>query len=145
MQFEFVKANGSRPRVSAVILRNDGAEILMVQHRRKDGTLYWQLPGGGIDSGESAEAAIVRELLEETGLYGRVVRWLFSIPYRLGSSATFLVEIDEGAEVQLGIDPEEVGSEHQKLVSVAWRSVGEVQESPEVRVMGIVLSYLGKL
>jgi 8-oxo-dGTP pyrophosphatase MutT (NUDIX family) len=96
-------------------------------------------------SGERAEDAIVRELLEETGLHARVVRWLFSIPYRLGSSTTFLVEIETGAEVQLGIDPEEVGMEHRKLVGVAWRPVGEVQESPEVRMMEIVLSYLDRL
>ena len=32
----------------------------------------WTLPGGGIDFGEAPEAAVLRELEEETGLVGRV-------------------------------------------------------------------------
>jgi 8-oxo-dGTP diphosphatase len=32
----------------------------------------WTLPGGGIDFGEHPEAAVLRELAEETGLEGRV-------------------------------------------------------------------------
>jgi len=32
----------------------------------------WTLPGGGIDFGEAPEAAVLRELEEETGLIGRV-------------------------------------------------------------------------
>ena len=34
----------------------------------------WTLPGGGIDFGEAPEAAVLRELEEETGLVGRVER-----------------------------------------------------------------------
>jgi 8-oxo-dGTP pyrophosphatase MutT (NUDIX family) len=117
----------------------------MVQHRRRDGSTYWELPGGGLHGGENAEAGALRELFEETGLHGRVVRWLFSIPYRNGSSSTFLVEIDEGAAEMLGSDPEEAGQEFYKLIGVAWRSVSEAQESPEVRTLGIVLSYLDRL
>ncbi len=144
MQFDFLTTAQSRPRVSVAILRNGGTEVLMVQHRRRDDTTYWQLPGGGLHSDERAEAGALRELLEETGLHGRVVRWLFSIPYRYGSSTTFLVEIDEGAEAQLGSDPEEAERGYRKLIDVAWRSVSEVQESPEVRTLGIVLSYVDK-
>jgi 8-oxo-dGTP pyrophosphatase MutT (NUDIX family) len=145
MQFEFMAAERSRPRVSVVILRNDGAEVLMVQHCRRDGSTYWQLPRGGLHDGESAEAGALRELLEETGLQGRVVRWLFSIPYRLGSSSTFLVEVEEDAEAQLGFDPEEEERGYRKLIAVAWRSLSDVQESPEVQILGIVMAYVDKL
>jgi len=57
-----------RPRVSAAVLRSDSRDVLMVQHCRPDGTTYWQLPGGGIESQEHAETAALRELAEETGL-----------------------------------------------------------------------------
>lgn len=135
------RAEADRPRVSAAVLRNGGREILLVQHRRKDGTSYWQLPGGGVNPGETLEAAVLRELQEETGLTGRVVRWLFAIPYRLGRSTTFLVEIDHASTVALGTDPEEQDNAFQKLASVAWWPVAEVQDSPEVAVMRVVLGY----
>src|SRR5690348_4872450 len=84
---------GDRPRVSAAVLRHDGQEALMVQHRRRDGTTYWQLPGGGVEAGETPEAAVLRELREETGIEGRIVQFLFAIPYKYGQSMTFLVEV----------------------------------------------------
>lgn len=47
------------------IVRNDRDQILLVR-RLDDG--YWELPGGRIEIGESASAAAVREVAEETGI-----------------------------------------------------------------------------
>ncbi len=47
-----------------VIVLNESQQILLV--KRKDVPL-WDLPGGRVDPGESAEEAAVREILEETG------------------------------------------------------------------------------
>jgi hypothetical protein len=55
------------------------------------------------------------------------------------------VEVDEGTTAQLGFDPEETERGYRKLLDVAWWSLREVQESPEVRMLEIVLSYLDKL
>jgi 8-oxo-dGTP pyrophosphatase MutT (NUDIX family) len=52
---------------------------------------------------------VIRELIEETGLSGRVVREMFTIPYVYGLSTTFLVEVDRQADARLGSDPEEEG------------------------------------
>lgn len=130
-----------RPRVSAAVLRKEGYELLMVQHRRRDGESYWQLPGGGVLPGEPLETAVLRELLEETGLTGRVLCWLFTIPYKHGTSTTFLVDATPDLQVALGVDPEEEGADHRKLVAVAWQNLLTAPASPEVEILRVVLSY----
>jgi len=47
------------------IVRNGVGEVLLVR-RADDG--YWELPGGHIDIGESASAAVIREVAEEAGV-----------------------------------------------------------------------------
>lgn len=62
-----VKLVDARPSVfgaAAVIVR--GGRVLLVHHTY--GELNWEIPGGGADPGESAEAAARREALEETGV-----------------------------------------------------------------------------
>jgi ADP-ribose pyrophosphatase YjhB (NUDIX family) len=54
---------GLRIRVAAICRRNDA--LLLVEHE-KEGQRYFLLPGGGMRRGERAEAAIAREVLEET-------------------------------------------------------------------------------
>jgi len=47
------------------IVRNGSGRVLLVR-RADDG--YWELPGGRVEVGESASAAVVREVAEETGV-----------------------------------------------------------------------------
>lgn len=60
-----------RTGCSAMIFDDTRQKVLLT--RRTDNG-RWCLPGGGIDSGESAEEACVREVWEETGLQSRVTR-----------------------------------------------------------------------
>lgn len=82
----------------AVVMR-DGKLLLI---RRTDDGL-WALPGGITDPGETLAQSARRELLEETGLAGRVARLLGVFDSRLWHSekkihfyhAVFLIEADD--------------------------------------------------
>lgn len=52
------------PTVYALVALWHGDRVLMVYERERE---CWELPGGGIEPGESPRAAAVRELWEETG------------------------------------------------------------------------------
>jgi 8-oxo-dGTP diphosphatase len=53
--------------VGAVVFRDDGA-VLLIQRGHPPLEGAWSLPGGRVETGESVEGAVVREVLEETGL-----------------------------------------------------------------------------
>lgn len=62
-------------RAVAVAVDAEG-RVLMVRHTYLAG---WWLPGGGVDRGETTQAAVVRELHEEAGLIARAAPRLVSI------------------------------------------------------------------
>ena len=64
------KANSIVPSVTAIV-RDQAGALLMVH--KTDNNL-WALPGGGVDPGESVSEAVIREVLEETGIQVRVER-----------------------------------------------------------------------
>lgn len=78
-----------RPGAYAILPRRDGV-LLTLQHGE---TTDVQLPGGGIDPGESPLQALHREVLEETG-------WRIAAPRRLGCFRrfVFMPEYDLWAE-----------------------------------------------
>jgi mutator protein MutT len=88
---------GCRPLILAAAgaLVLDGEERVLLQRRIDDGT--WDLPGGALELGESAEEAVRREVREETGLeVGEIVLFgVFSGPelfhtYPNGDQAYFV-------------------------------------------------------
>lgn len=55
------------PSVAIVTMNNDN-EILLTKRAVEPGKGYWCLPGGFIESGETIEESVSRELKEETNL-----------------------------------------------------------------------------
>jgi 8-oxo-dGTP diphosphatase len=57
------------PEVAAVggIALRDG-QLLLIRRRHPPSRGRWSLPGGRVESGETSEQALVREMAEETGL-----------------------------------------------------------------------------
>lgn len=101
-----------RIRVAGILVKED--KILFVKHK-KNGEEYYLLPGGGVDFGESFEAALKREFMEEVNLE---------------------VEVDRLCFISEGIDPK--GEKH--IVSMFFLVnyiSGELKIPEEERIIGV--------
>jgi 8-oxo-dGTP pyrophosphatase MutT (NUDIX family) len=73
------------------LVQNALGEILVIRER---GASTYKLPGGHIELGEKIEEAIIREVLEETGIqtsFGSVLGMASTHPYRFGKSNIYIV------------------------------------------------------
>lgn len=70
-----------RPCAGIMLVNRDGRVFV---GQRLDSTLEaWQMPQGGIDPGEDAKAAAIRELAEETGIAADMVELVAAAPDEL--------------------------------------------------------------
>jgi thiosulfate/3-mercaptopyruvate sulfurtransferase len=63
---------GAYRRGVVAVIRGDGGTLLLFERADYPGS--WQFPQGGIEKGETEEEAVLRELQEEIGAEGRILR-----------------------------------------------------------------------
>ncbi len=96
------KLVGSRllliPSVTGIVF-DDQQRVLLVQHAERG---VWVAPGGSIEPKESPADAVVREMLEETGLQVEPLRIIgvfggpdFQVNYRNGDQVTYVMTVFE--------------------------------------------------
>lgn len=78
-----------RIRAAAVLIQNHALALI---ERYRDGKHYFTFPGGGVDSGETSEQAVVREIEEELGLQVRVLGLIAEVWFRGNRQLYYLVE-----------------------------------------------------
>src|SRR6185312_1720083 len=64
-----------------LVVDSDRERAVLIGRLDRHGRLLWSLPKGHIEDGETVEQTAVREVKEETGITGEVVRSLGSIDY----------------------------------------------------------------
>ena len=129
-----------RSRSVAIIIRDEKILMEKVHFFERD---FYTLPGGGIEEGETPEQAALRELKEETGLEGKIIRPL-TVQYKGdgGVDYSFEVEIAADAVAETGYDPEYEGKEN-PLKEVLWMSLDEISEKDRAFLWSYGLMQVG--
>ncbi|HEY8945467.1 MAG TPA: NUDIX domain-containing protein [Polyangiaceae bacterium] len=70
--------DGARAAARVLLIDGRGRVLLLEAQERSSGHRWWVAPGGGIEPGETFEAAARRELYEETGLVLAVTNWVWT-------------------------------------------------------------------
>ena len=93
-----------RVRAGAVCL--DDADRVVLNRGEWDRGPFFEIPGGGVEEGETVEEAVVRELEEETGLHVRIERKLAMVWKDGREEHYFLVRPDgPSTREQLDLEP----------------------------------------
>lgn len=100
------------PCVGAIVL-DDARRILLIKRGQAPAMGLWSIPGGRVEPEEAHEIAVVRELREETGLVGAVVREVGTVHRDAPAGGTyeirdFLLRL-EGGVVHAGTDADDAG------------------------------------
>jgi 8-oxo-dGTP diphosphatase len=114
------------PEVCVGAVAVDNERLLLVRRGRGPAAGEWAVPGGRVEPGETLAEAVVRELLEETGIEGvcgELVGWV----ERIGDDH-HLVILDFHVEVLEGLPP--VAGDD--AVEAAWVPLPQVAELPLV-------------
>ena len=110
------------PCVCVGAIAIDDGRLLLVRRRNEPGLGSWSVPGGRVEPGETVQEAVVRELLEETGVEG-VCTGLVGVAERIGPDHHFVI-LDYAVEV-LAPAPPHAGSDADEA---RWVPLGDVAE-----------------
>ena len=97
-------------------------KILLVKEARGSYQNLWGLPKGSVDEGESPEAAVIRELTEETGVNGSIIG-LSAVRSTISKNkpAVFLC-------YDVTVDGGELSDKSDEILDLKWASLNELKD-----------------
>ncbi len=130
---------GPKLTVDCVVFDEEG-RLLLIRRARPPFEGEYALPGGFVDIGEMVEAAALRELKEETGVAGEIVKLVgvYSDPKRDPRhhtvSVVFLVRANPGQSAIAGDDAAEAAFvQNWRDVRLAFDHARIVQDAARMR------------
>lgn len=78
------------PCVGAIVV-DDGGRLLLVRRANPPAQGLWSIPGGRVEPGEEGEQAVLRELVEETGVVGVVMREVGTVTRDAPGGGTYVI------------------------------------------------------
>jgi len=114
-----------RQRAGIILIRDDQVALI---ERHRAGLHYFIFPGGGMDDGESAEEAAIREAEEELGIKVEIKQKIAEIQFKVNRQYYFLVNWMDG-EFGTGTGDEygEYDPAHGTYLPL-WMPVNEITE-----------------
>ena len=107
---------------AAAVIENSQGLILACERRNIRGA--WQVPQGGIDEGESAEEAVLREIREETGIESEFLKIIAR-----SSKVSYLFPRSVSWKSNKGkYDGQEQIYFHIKIADSGWKLAKETEE-----------------
>ena len=117
--------------VAVIAQRRDGRFVFIRQFRKAMERVCFEVMAGNVDPGETAEAAAVRELKEETGYQPDSIRFLSSIYPSVGYCTEridiFFAEVHEPGETDFDLD------ENIETVLITEQEMGSMTRAGEVQ------------
>lgn len=136
---EITRKYGNRVRLRACGLCWRDDSLLMVNHEFLTSGNFWAPPGGGVEFGQAAPEALVREFKEETNVMITAGRLLFTCEFikpPLHAVELFFEAFHVTGEPQLGSDPES-GPGNQIITAVAYLPYDAILKIPADERHGI--------
>ena len=118
------KNKNMRQRAAGVIIK-DGKILLL--HRQKAGKVYYVIPGGGLEAGETPQQAAIREIKEETNLDVEIDELIFEFIGVYKYPEYFFTVKNIQGEARLGGEELEKNCEENHY-AIAWIELEKLSE-----------------
>jgi ADP-ribose pyrophosphatase YjhB (NUDIX family) len=109
-----------------VVINTGRDRVALIGRLDRRGRLLWSLPKGHIEEGETPEQTAVREVTEETGIEGEIIRPLGTIDYwfvadrrRIHKTVHHFLMEERGGELS---------DDDVEVTEVAWVPLDELEE-----------------
>ncbi|MHC1734883.1 MAG: (deoxy)nucleoside triphosphate pyrophosphohydrolase [Erysipelotrichaceae bacterium] len=123
--------------VAALTIREDS--VLVAQRQKGEFAGMWEFPGGKIESGESHEQALQREILEELNLPISVDQFFMTIKYQYPN-----FHLTMHCYLCTALQPQFENLEHSEVRFVQFRNLPNMNWIPaDVKIMRALLNIHG--